>query len=201
MPDAPGSLEAAIRSACRLRHYALRTEAAYVSWARRYCRFHRDPHGRPRHPRTLAEPDVVAFLPYLAEDRNVAASTQNQALAALLFLYDAVLALPLADLKPIPNGVALVPHNAVRVCHSVVRVPHNVVRVCHNGNRVPHGGAWVAHNASRAVHDAIRASPDAPPAAHSASRTAHGASRADAPGTSALQAASSRGKTAAPLIE
>ena len=101
--DAPGLL-AAVRSACRLRHYSIRTEAAYASWARRFCLFHRDADGRPRHPGTMAEPEVAAFLGHLAEDRGVASSTQNQALAALLFLYDAVLGRPLDDVGAFPRA-------------------------------------------------------------------------------------------------
>ena len=100
----PGRLLDGVRSACRLRHYSIRTETAYVSWARRFCLFHRDAHGRPRHPETMAEPEVSAFLGHLAEDRHVASSTQNQALAALLFLYDAVLDRPLETLAPFPRA-------------------------------------------------------------------------------------------------
>ena len=102
-PDAPGLL-AAVRSACRLRHYSIRTETAYASWARRYCLFHRDADGRPRHPEAMGAPEVVAFLGHLAEGRNVASSTQNQALAALLFLYDAVLDRPLDDVGEFPRA-------------------------------------------------------------------------------------------------
>ena len=76
--------------AARGAHLARSTEQAYVSWIRRYILFH----GK-QHPRTLREPAVNAFLTNLAVDRNVAASTQNQALAALLFLYDSVLHEPL----------------------------------------------------------------------------------------------------------
>lgn len=70
----------------RLRHASPRTVEAYTDWVRRYVRFH---HGR--HPRQLGERDLTAFLSHLAVDRRVAASTQNQALAALLFLYREVL--------------------------------------------------------------------------------------------------------------
>ncbi|HLT47151.1 MAG TPA: integron integrase [Rubricoccaceae bacterium] len=84
-----------VRTACRLRHYSYRTEQTYVYWARRFCRFHRDAEGRPRHPATMAEPEVAAFLSHLAEAGGVAASTQNQALHALCFLYEAVLGAPL----------------------------------------------------------------------------------------------------------
>jgi integron integrase len=71
-------------------HLARSTERAYVSWIRRYILFH----GK-QHPASLREPAVNKFLTSLAVDRDVAASTQNQALAALLFLYEAVLHSPL----------------------------------------------------------------------------------------------------------
>jgi integron integrase len=74
-----------------MRHYSRRTEDAYVAWARRYVVFH----GR-RHPATLAPSAVGDFLSYLANDGGVSASTQNQALGALLFLYREVLDAPLA---------------------------------------------------------------------------------------------------------
>jgi len=75
-------LHAAFRSAIRLRHLSRRTEKAYLGWIRRFVRFHgnHDPSG-------LGKPEVEAFLTSLAVERHVAPSTQNQALAALLFLY------------------------------------------------------------------------------------------------------------------
>ncbi len=82
-----------VRIACRVRHFSPRTADAYTAWAERYIRFH-----KIRHPDTMAEPEVNAFLTHLAVERNVAASTQNQALCALLFLYDAVLGKPLDQL-------------------------------------------------------------------------------------------------------
>ena len=103
-PATSGRLLDAVRSACRVRHYSIRTEKAYASWARRFCLFHRDAEGRPRHPTGMAEPEVAAFLAHLAEDRLVAASTQNQALAAVLFLYDAVLERPLETVGPFPRA-------------------------------------------------------------------------------------------------
>jgi site-specific recombinase XerD len=63
----------------RLRHYAARTEEAYVGWVKRFIRFHAG-----KHPREMGEVEVRAFLEHLAADRNVAASTQNQALHALV---------------------------------------------------------------------------------------------------------------------
>jgi integron integrase len=83
-----------LRAACRVRHYSPRTESAYHDWAERYIRFH-----KLRHPNTMAEPEVNAFLTHLAVERNVAASTQNQAMAALLFLDSAVLGAPLNQLN------------------------------------------------------------------------------------------------------
>jgi integron integrase len=75
-----------VRQLMRLRHYSLRTEEAYVGWMRRYILFH----GK-RHPSELTEQDVSKFLSSLAITGRVAASTQNQALNALLFLYKEVL--------------------------------------------------------------------------------------------------------------
>ena len=75
-----------IRHAIRVRHMADSTEKAYVAWARRFILFH-----NKRHPLEMGKAEVSAFLTHLAVDANVAASTQNQALAALLFLYRTVL--------------------------------------------------------------------------------------------------------------
>jgi hypothetical protein len=66
----------------RTKHYSIRTEKQYVQWIRRYILFH----GK-RHPKEMGAAEVEAFLTHLAVDGNVASSTQNQALAALLFLY------------------------------------------------------------------------------------------------------------------
>ncbi len=103
-PSTPPRLLDAVRTACRVRHYSIRTKQAYASWIRRFCLFHRGADGRPQHPSTLAEPHAAAFLAHLAEDRHVAASTQNQALAALLFLYDAVLGLTLGTVDAFPRA-------------------------------------------------------------------------------------------------
>ena len=99
-----GTLLGAVRSACRVRHYSIRTEAAYASWVKRFCLFHRDDGGQPRHPESMGESEVAAFLAYLAETRHVSSSTQNQALAAILFLYDAVLDRPLEQVGPFPRA-------------------------------------------------------------------------------------------------
>ena len=81
-----------LRSAIRVRNYSLKTESAYVSWVKRYIRFH-----NYTHPAELSEADVVSFLSYLAVKRNVAANTQNLALSALVFLYKNILDRPLGD--------------------------------------------------------------------------------------------------------
>lgn len=79
-----------LRGAIRVRHYSIRTEEAYVDWARRFILFH----GK-RHPKEMGAGEVTAFLTHLALERNVSASTQNQAKSALLFLYREVLGMEL----------------------------------------------------------------------------------------------------------
>ena len=75
-----------IRQVIRRKHYSYRTEQSYLHWMKRYIRFH-----DKRHPNEMAESEIAAFLTHLAVDRKVSASTQNQALSALLFLYRQVL--------------------------------------------------------------------------------------------------------------
>ena len=84
-----------VREAIRLRHYSPRTEQAYVAWIRRFVVFN----GK-RHPRDLGEHEVTAFLSHLA-GRDVSASTQNQALSAILFLYKVVIGRRLAWMNEI----------------------------------------------------------------------------------------------------
>jgi integron integrase len=79
-----------VRDAIRLKHYSIRTEESYVTWIKRYILFH-----NKRHPNAMGSAEIEAFLTHLAVDRQVAASTQNQALSALLFLYRDVLKTPL----------------------------------------------------------------------------------------------------------
>ena len=85
-----------VRMAVRVRHYSRRTEEAYVMWIRRYILFH----GK-KHPSAMAADEANAFLTSLAVERSVSASTQNQALSALLFLYREVLQEPLPWLDDI----------------------------------------------------------------------------------------------------
>lgn len=89
----------AMQSNMRLRHFSRRTEAVYLAWVRRYVRYH-----RLRHPREMGAVEVRAFLAWLAEERQLSASSVNQALAALLFLYGEVLRQPLEALGPLPRA-------------------------------------------------------------------------------------------------
>ena len=86
-----------VRAVIRLRHYSIRTEDAYIGWIRRYIFFH-----EVRHPDEMGSSEVVEFLSDLAVHRRVAASTQNQAMAALLFLYKQVLG---RELEGLGNAV------------------------------------------------------------------------------------------------
>ena len=95
-PPPPPKLLAQLRSHLCTRPYSIRTEQAYVDWARRYILFH-----DKRHPRDIGAAEVEAFLSYLAVERNVAASTQNQAKAALLHLYKQLLGVDLPWLDEI----------------------------------------------------------------------------------------------------
>jgi integron integrase len=75
-----------LKAELRIRHYSRRTEESYLGWVKRYVLFH-----KKRHPRDMGSQELQAFLTYLAVDQRVSASTQNQALCALLFLYREVL--------------------------------------------------------------------------------------------------------------
>lgn len=88
-----------VRDRIRAKHYSLRTERSYIDWTRRFILFH----GK-RHPRDIGAPEVEAFLSHLAVERKVSASTQNQALAALLFLYRHVLGIELPWLDGITRA-------------------------------------------------------------------------------------------------
>jgi integron integrase len=96
MEGRPPKLLDQLREAIRARCYSIRTENAYCDWVRRFILFH----GK-RHPRDMAADEVTAFLTYLANGRNVSASTQNQAKSALLFLYKQVLNIELPWLNEI----------------------------------------------------------------------------------------------------
>jgi len=90
----PPKLLDQVRSAVRLLHYSPRTEEAYAGWIRRFVIFH-----HKRHPAEMGDSEVRQFLIDLAEKQGVSASTQNQALNALVFLYRQVLHLPLGKME------------------------------------------------------------------------------------------------------
>jgi integrase len=88
-----------VRHLIRARHYSPRTEEAYVHWIRRYILFH----GK-RHPSDRGAADISRFLTWLAVERHVSASTQSQALSALLFLYKDVLGIETGALAEVPRA-------------------------------------------------------------------------------------------------
>lgn len=96
MPVHPPSLLEEVRAAIRLRHYSLRTEEAYINVIRRFILYH-----QKRHPKQMGAEEIRQYLSHLANVGNVAASTQNVALSALLFLYREVLRIDL----PLIEGV------------------------------------------------------------------------------------------------
>ena len=107
-----------VRDRLRVKHYSLRTEDTYVHWIRRFIFFH----GK-KHPLEMGGPQVEAFLSHLATVGRVAASTQNQALSALLFLYREVLQVDL----PWLDGVV----RAKRPKHVPIVLTKNEVRALH----------------------------------------------------------------------
>lgn len=118
-----------VRGEIRARHYSRRTEDAYVHWIRRFIVFH----GR-RHPCELAAAEIAAFITWLAVDQHVAASTQNQALSGILFLYKAVLRLEIGDVVVPPRArmpsrvpVVLTPSEVRAVIGRLRDVPRIVV--------------------------------------------------------------------------
>jgi len=88
-----------VRDIIRKRHYSIRTEDAYVEWIRRYILFH----GK-KHPKDMGEREISQYISHLASQKNVAASTQNQALCALVFLYKHVLKIELGNFWPMERA-------------------------------------------------------------------------------------------------
>lgn len=134
LDDRPLTLIGQLRRTIRLRHYSPRTERAYVDWVRRFVKFH-----GMRHPRTLEPADVRRFLSSLAE-QSVSASTQNQALAALLFLYRNVLRSPLPWLegferakRPLRLPVVLTRDEAARLVAAIPEATRPVAILMYGG--------------------------------------------------------------------
>ena len=99
VPPRPGQLEESFRRLTRLRHLSYRTEQTYWDWIKRFIFFH-----HKQHPRDMGAAEVSAFLTHLAVNRAVAASTQNQALNALVFLYRELLQIDLGQLAEVTRA-------------------------------------------------------------------------------------------------
>jgi len=92
----PPKLLDQLRERVRLKHYSYKTEQSYVQWVKRYILFH-----NKRHPKDMGEKEIAQFLSHLAVNENVSASTQNQALSAIVFLYRQVLKIELGEFTDI----------------------------------------------------------------------------------------------------
>jgi integron integrase len=117
-----------VRRALRTRHYSRRTEISYCGWIRRFVVFH----GR-RHPSAMGEEEIAAFLGHLAMNGKVSASTQNQALHSLLFLYRHVLKRPMGmvpGLTPAKRGRRLPVVLSVGEVRSIFSHMRGVPRLC-----------------------------------------------------------------------
>lgn len=122
----PPGLIQRYREELQVRHYARRTVESYEHWLKRFLRFH-----RMRHPRTMGEAEINAFLSHLATEERVSASTQNQALAALLFLYRTVLGGDVGNLE----GVIRVHQADLAAGWGAVELPHALERKYRNAAR------------------------------------------------------------------
>lgn len=123
-----------VRDTVRLKNYSYRTEKAYVHWVKRFILYH-----QKRHPEEMGKEEVEAFLTYLAVEGDVAASTQNQALSAILFLYNEVLRQPLSHVevtwakKPVRLPVVLTRKEVGAVVQQLSNVPLLVVQLLYGG--------------------------------------------------------------------
>ena len=123
------------RQAIGVRKLSRRTEKSYAGWIRRFVRFHRG-----RHPRQLAAAEIGAFLAHLAIGANVSASTQSQALSALLFLYKSVLEMDPGWVEGLPRPkrpsrvpVVLTPGEVRRLLERMAGVPRLVAHLLYGG--------------------------------------------------------------------
>jgi integron integrase len=134
MNDRP-RLMVRVHEAMRARHYSRRTEEAYAMWIKRFIFFH-----NKRHPASMGGEEVNAFLTHLATEERVSASTQNQALGALLFLYRYVLDDPLPWLhdvvraqRPVRLPVVLTPEEVREVLSRMAGATHLVAMLLYGG--------------------------------------------------------------------
>ncbi|MCX6082027.1 MAG: integron integrase [Chloroflexi bacterium] len=137
MPEKPGSspkgkkLLEQVSDALRAKHYSYRTEQTYIDWIRRFILFH-----NKRHPNEMGENEIGAFIIHLATERKVAASTQNQALSAILFLYRIVLerdlTLPktiIQTSRPKRLPIVLTPAEALAVINHMHGIPRLMTKI------------------------------------------------------------------------
>ena len=123
-----------MRDAIRLKNYSYRTEKSYVRWVKRFILFH-----QKRHPQDMGKDEIRAFITHLAVEGNVAASTQNQALSALLFLYGEVLNKPIdyVDVtwakKPVRLPVVLTKEEVKAVIHQLSGTMLLIVQLLYGG--------------------------------------------------------------------
>lgn len=99
IPAKEPKIEDKLRAVIRFKQYSPRTEETYVQWYRRYVLFHKERCGKAVHPAEMGTSEVEAFLTHLAVNRELAATSQNQAMNALVFLYHEVLKLPLEGIN------------------------------------------------------------------------------------------------------
>jgi integron integrase len=123
-----------VRDAIRAKHYSLRTEKTYIDWIRRYILFH-----NKRHPREMGVPEVQEFIIHLASSGKVSASTQNQALSAVTFLYRHVLhtelQFPADTIRPGRSKhlpVVLTPQEARAVINSMSGLPKLMAKILYS---------------------------------------------------------------------
>ncbi len=123
-----------VRDAVRLKNYSYRTEKAYVHWIKRYILYH-----QKRHPAEMGAPEIELFLTHLAVEGHVAASTQNQALSALLFLYKEVLRQPVEYVdvtwakKPVRLPIVLTREEVDAVMRQLSGVPLLATQLLYGG--------------------------------------------------------------------
>jgi len=114
-----------VREVLRYYHYAYRTEQSYCDWIVRFIRFHKN----DKHPRMMGKKEIDSFLSYLATDRNVAISTQKQALNAIVFLYRQVLDMQIDGIDPVKSKKKI--HPPVVMTKKEVRFVLNELKGLH----------------------------------------------------------------------
>jgi integron integrase len=120
-----------VRQEIRRRNYSYSTEKSYSNWILRFIRYH-----NLKHPENMGNKEIVAFLNHLAVDKNVAASTQNLALCAIVFLYKEVLKIPVDELdnlkrakKPAHLPVVLSKNEVAQIMEHLEGVPHLIISI------------------------------------------------------------------------